>query len=60
MMVAGGYILVGADDNGQAAGEVEHLDLFDSATLHAKLAKYLPKPTEIRVGPTATRASPMS
>jgi hypothetical protein len=30
------------------AGDVEHLDLFDPATLHAKLARYLPKPFEIR------------
>jgi hypothetical protein len=48
MMITGGYILVGANDNGQPTGDVEHLDLFDPATLHAKLAKYLPKPFEIR------------
>jgi hypothetical protein len=48
MMITGGYILVGADDNGQASGDIEHLDLFDPATLHAKLAKYLPRPFEIR------------
>jgi hypothetical protein len=33
MMITGGHILVGAGDNGQPAGEVEHLDLFDPATL---------------------------
>lgn len=48
MMLAGGYILVGADDQGQPAGDVEHLGLFDPATLHAKLARYLPEPFEIR------------
>ena len=47
MMITGGYILVGADDNGQPAGEVEHLELFDPAKLHNKLAKYLSKPFEI-------------
>jgi hypothetical protein len=47
-MITGGYILVGADDNGQPAGDVEHPELFDPATLHAKLAKYLPRPFEIR------------
>ena len=49
MMMTGGYILVGADDHGQSTGDVEHLDLFDPATLDAKLAKYLPRPFEIRV-----------
>jgi len=48
MMITGGYIVVGADDRGQASGNVEHPELFDTATLHAKLAKYLPKPMEIR------------
>jgi hypothetical protein len=48
MMIAGGYILVGADDSGQPTGEPEHLDLFDPATLHAKLSKYLPKSFEVR------------
>ena len=49
MMIAGGYIVVGADDNGQPAGEAAQLDLFDPATVHAKVAKYLPDPFEIRV-----------
>jgi hypothetical protein len=48
MMIAGGYILVGADDHGQPVGDVEHLGLFDPATVHAKLAKYLAEPFEIR------------
>jgi hypothetical protein len=53
MMITGGYILVGADDNGQPAGEVEHPELFGPATLHAKLAKHLPRPFEIRSRPAA-------
>jgi len=48
MMITGGYIVVGADDNGQPTGDVDHLELFDPATLHAKLAKYLGRPFEIR------------
>jgi hypothetical protein len=48
MMITGGYILVGADDGGQPAGDVEHLELFDPSVLHAKLTKYLPRPFEIR------------
>ena len=49
MMMLGGYVLVGADDNGQPRGDVDHLNLFDTATVHDKLAKYLPKRSEIRV-----------
>lgn len=48
MMITGGYIVVGADDRGQPTGDVLHPELFDAATLHAKLTKYLPKPFEIR------------
>ena len=48
MMITGGYVVVGADDHGRPSGDVHHLELFDPATLHAKLAKYLPKPIEIR------------
>ena len=48
MMITGGYIVVGADDHGRPSGDVQHLELFDPATLHAKLAKYLPRPIEIR------------
>jgi hypothetical protein len=48
MMIGGGYVVVGADSHGQPTGEVEHLELFDEAALRAKLAKYLPKPIEIR------------
>jgi hypothetical protein len=49
MMIVGGYVLVGADDNGRPSGDVDHLKLFDTATVHDKLAKYLPKRSEIRV-----------
>jgi hypothetical protein len=48
MMITGGYILVGADDRGEPSGDVDHLELFDTAVLHDKLAKYLPVPFEIR------------
>ena len=48
MMITGGYVVVGADDHGRPSGDVQHPGLFDPATLHAKLAKYLPKPIEIR------------
>lgn len=48
MMITGGYILVGAGDHGEPTGDVEHLELLDPATLHDKLAKYLPRPFEIR------------
>jgi hypothetical protein len=48
MMMVGGYIIIGADDQGQPAGGVAHPELFDPATLHAKLAKYLPTPFEVR------------
>jgi hypothetical protein len=48
MMIAGGYILVGADDQGQPASQHARLDLFDPATLHQKLARYIPEPFEIR------------
>lgn len=49
MMITGGYIVVGADDQGRPSGEVAHLEWFDPATLHAKVAKYVPKPFELRV-----------
>ena len=50
MMVTGGYLIIGADDQGQPSGEPEHLDLFDPAKLHAKAAKYISGPFELRVG----------
>jgi hypothetical protein len=48
MMIAGGYILVGADDHGQPASQPARVDLFDPAILHKKLARYIPGPFEIR------------
>ena len=48
MMITGGYILVGAGNHGEATGDVEQLELFDPATLHGKLARYLPKRSEVR------------
>jgi hypothetical protein len=48
MMITGGYIVVGADSHGQATGDVVHPELFDSARLHAKLAKFVAKPFEVR------------
>jgi hypothetical protein len=50
MMVTGGYLVIGADDQGQPSGEPERLDLFDPAKLHAKAAKYISGPFELRVG----------
>jgi hypothetical protein len=49
LMITGGYIVVGADDHGLPAGEPAHLELFDPAKLHDKVAKYIPKPFELRV-----------
>jgi len=47
-MITGGYLVIGADDQGQAAGEPARLELFDPSTLHAKVAKYISKPFELR------------
>jgi hypothetical protein len=48
-MITGGYLVIGADDHGQGSGEPAHLELFDPAELHAKVAKYISKPFELRV-----------
>ena len=50
LMITGGYLIIGADDHGLPAGEPENLDLFDPATLHAKMAKYITGQFELRVG----------
>jgi hypothetical protein len=50
MMIAGGYLVIGADDHGRAAGEPAHPELFDPAKLHAKVAKYIAGQFELRVG----------
>jgi hypothetical protein len=49
MMITGGYVVVGADDHGQPSGDVDHVELFDPATVHGKVAKYVSKPFELRV-----------
>lgn len=50
MQVDGGYIVVGADDNGQPTGELaeEQAKLFDEAKLRSKLLRYLPEPFALR------------
>jgi hypothetical protein len=60
MMISGGYILVGADDHGQpaSAGQPARLDLFDPATLHQKLARYIPEPFELRAATHAYQSQP--
>jgi len=52
MMAAGGFIVVGAYDDGTPSGKLTdtHSDLLDEARLRPKLAKYLPDPIHIRVG----------
>jgi hypothetical protein len=50
MMITGGYLVIGADDHGLPTGEPAHLDLFDPAKLHAKVAKYISGQFELRVG----------
>lgn len=50
LMITGGYLVIGADDHGLPAGEPEHLDLFDPARLHAKVARYITGQFELRVG----------
>jgi Schlafen, AlbA_2 len=49
LMITGGYIVVGADDHGLPAGEPAHIELFDRAHVHAKVAKYISKPFKLRV-----------
>lgn len=48
MMISGGCIVVGADDQGRPSGDVLHPELLDPAVLHHKLARHLPEPFEIR------------
>jgi len=49
MQVAGGYIVIGADNNGRPTNGVaaERVALFDEATLRAKLRKWLPEPLDL-------------
>ncbi len=50
MMIDGGYIVVGADDNGNVVPDLTEAQarLFDDATLRGKFDRYLPRPYEIR------------
>lgn len=50
MMIHGGYIVIGADDYGRPTGLVtpQHARLFDQATVHAKLGKYLADGFDLR------------
>lgn len=51
MQIRGGYIVVGADDNGNVTGDLtdDLLPLFDESRLRAKVAKYLPDNMELLV-----------
>lgn len=50
MQVDGGYIVIGADDNGQPSGQVTESEakLFDQATVHSKVEGYLADGFDIR------------
>jgi hypothetical protein len=50
MQVEGGYIVVGADDNGRSSGLVTEAEaiLFDQATVHSKVERYLAEGFDIR------------
>jgi hypothetical protein len=50
MQIRGGYIVVGADDHGQPTGKLseKQAKLFDQATLHDKVAKYLWEGFDVR------------
>jgi hypothetical protein len=50
MQVDGGYIVVGADDNGKPTGELteSQTKLFDESRLRSKLLKYLPAPFDLQ------------
>jgi hypothetical protein len=52
MSISGGFIIIGADNNGNPSGELAEASarLFDEATLRAKLRKHIPEPFEIRSG----------
>jgi Putative DNA-binding domain len=50
MMAMGGYIVVGADDHGQATPwPADHQQMFDESTVRSIIAKYLREPVEIAV-----------
>jgi hypothetical protein len=50
MQVRGGYIVIGADNQGALTGAMDGVDTrpFDEANLTPKLLRYLPKPLELR------------
>jgi hypothetical protein len=50
MQVLGGYIVIGADDNGQPSGQVTAAEagLFDQAIVHSKVQVYLAEDFDIR------------
>lgn len=50
MQIEGGYIVIGADNNGQPSGEVteNEANLFDQATLHSKVQRYLAERFDMR------------
>ena len=50
MQIDGGFIVIGADDNGNLTGQVTERDarLLDEATVRPKLARYVPDPFELR------------
>lgn len=51
MSILGGYLVVGADDHGNAVGlPGGQASLFDQATLSTKIAKYLPSGVDVRSG----------
>jgi Putative DNA-binding domain len=49
MVVAGGYILIGVEDDGSLTGGMDEVDTraFDEASLRPKLFKYLPEPLQL-------------
>jgi len=49
MQVLGGYILIGADDNGRLTGDMDEIDTqpFDSANLKPAMLRYLPRPLNL-------------
>jgi Schlafen, AlbA_2 len=52
MQVDGGFIVVGVDSQGRPTGRFTEAqaELFDEATLRAKLAKWIPEPFDLKVG----------
>jgi len=59
MMILGGYLVIGVDGQGNPTGRVSetHARLFDPASLHQKLSRYLPAGFEIRSAPHEVNGS---